>query len=146
MNNIIKIHDLINDKSKLMIIFDILNQLTDSPLIEYENLIKIINNLNNNHLIFVYLLDNIPVALITLFIEQKLIHGGKCVGHIEDLVVDNKYTGKGIASKLINHCLEICKNNNCYKTILDCDEKLLQFYENNEFKQQGICMRNSYKF
>ena len=29
------------------------------------------------------------------------------MGHIEDLVVDNKYNGKGIAKELINHCKQM---------------------------------------
>jgi len=122
-------------------IFGILSELTNAPIIPYKNYIKILNNLNENHQIFVYLEDNVPVGVITLLIEQKLIHNGKCVGHIEDLVVKKEYNGKRIAKKLINHCMGIAESKNCYKIILDCKEELESFYKKCNYNKQGICMR-----
>ena len=122
-------------------IFSLLNQLTSAPLINKENFNTIVNNLSNNHLIFVYELDDKITGCVTLLIEQKLIHSGKCVAHIEDLVVDNNYKNKKIGSILINYCVEIANNNNCYKIILDCNENLFEFYKKLNFKKQGICMR-----
>lgn len=150
MNNkdIITLKDCLNvdtnkDKNNVIInLFKLLSQLTVSPILNYDKVLTIVNNLNNNHYIFVYKnLENIPIGIITLIIEQKLIHAGQCVGHIEDLVVDYKYKGQGIASELINHCVQIAKDNNCYKIILDCKEELKSFYNKNDFKQQGVCMR-----
>lgn len=148
-NNIINLKErlhlaeTINDKSKFIInLFKLLSQLTISPILKYNEVLLIVNNLNDNHYIFIYEnFEKVPIGIITLFIEQKLIHGGKCVGHIEDLVVDHNYIGKRIASELINYCVEIAKNNNCYKIILDCKEELIPFYNKNNFKQQGVCMR-----
>ena len=119
--------ETINDKSKFIInLFKLLSQLTVSPILKYNDILSIINNLNDNHYIFIYEnFEKVPIGIITLFIEQKLIHGGKCVGHIEDLVVDNNYLGKGIASELINYCVNIAEENNCYKIILDCKEELI---------------------
>lgn len=132
----------INKNISVINLFKLLSQLTDSPVLNYDNILSIVNNLNDNHYIYIYKnLDNIPIGIITLIIEQKLIHSGKCVGHIEDLVVDHKYNGKGIASELINYCVQIAKDNNCYKVILDCKEELIPFYNKNNFKKRGICMR-----
>ena len=135
--------ETINEKSKFIInLFKLLSQLTVSPILKYNEVLSIINNLNHNHYIFIYEnFEKVPIGIITLIIEQKLIHGGKCVGHIEDLVVDNNFKGKGIASQLINHCVKIAEENNCYKIILDCKEELIPFYNKNNFKQQGVCMR-----
>lgn len=128
--------------STVIYLFKLLSQLTTSPILSYDKVLSIVNDLNDNHYIFIYKnYENKPIGIITLIIEQKLIHSSKCVGHIEDLVVDNNYKNKGIASQLINHCLEIAKNKNCYKVILDCKEELIPFYNKNNFKQQGICMR-----
>lgn len=121
-------------------IFEILSQLTHSPCLDCNDLIKIINSLPSNNNIYVYV-DNEIKGLVTLIIEQKLIHGGKCVGHIEDLVVDKNFSGKGIARELVNHCVNIAESNNCYKIILDCKEELEPFYNKLEFKKQGVCMR-----
>jgi len=122
-------------------IFPLLNQLTSSPSINKDNFNTIINHLSNNHLILVYELDSKIIGCITIFIEQKLIHSGKCVAHIEDLVVDNNYKNRKIGTELINYCIGIAKNNNCYKIILDCNENLVNFYKKINFNYQGICMR-----
>ena len=61
---------------------------------------------------FTFVEDDKTIGLITVFIEQKLIHGGKCVAHIEDLVVDKGHRKKGISTALINHVVkyvERCK-------------------------------------
>lgn len=121
-------------------IFEILSQLTHSPCLDSNDLIKIINSLPSNNNIYVYV-DYEIKGIVTLIIEQKLIHGGKCVAHIEDLVVDKNFSGKGIASELVNYCVNIAESNNCYKIILDCKEELEPFYNKLEFKKQGVCMR-----
>ena len=53
-------------------------------------LIKIIESLNENHLILVYLHFGTPIGIITVIIEQKLIHIKSCLGHIEDLIFEFK--------------------------------------------------------
>ena len=144
-NNIIDLKEnisILNENNFIDNLFLLLSQLTESPQLSYNKISEILSNLSSNHHIFVYLNDNkLPIGIITLIIEQKLIHEGKCVGHIEDLVVDNNYNGKGIALQLIDHCVKLAEKNNCYKIILDCKEELVPFYNKNKFKQQGICMR-----
>ena len=114
--NIITLKESLNlldniNKNKFVInLFKLLSQLTNSPLLKYDDLLSIVNNLNENHYIFIY--ENVekePIGIITLLVEQKLIHGGMCVAHIEDLVVDHNYKGKGIASQLIDHCIKIAQ-------------------------------------
>jgi glucosamine-phosphate N-acetyltransferase len=121
-------------------IFSLLSQLTDAPKIDISTYKSIINDISNNqfHNIFVYMKNNKPVGMITLLIEQKLIHGGKYVAHIEDLVIDKKYSGQGIATNLLNNVIYIAKKNNCYKIILDCKRELIPFYEKVGFKIRGI--------
>lgn len=135
--------NIINDKTKFMInLFKLLSQLTDSPVLNYKDFLHIINNLPNNHHIFIYKsIEYQPIGIITIIIEQKLIHGGKCVGHIEDLVVDSNNKGQGIAKELLNYCIELANEKNCYKVILDCKKELIPFYNKVDFKQKGVCMR-----
>ena len=129
--------DSIHDKNE---IFNLLSQLTYAPLISTEHFESILNGLNNNHQIFVYCKDNKIVGLITLLIEQKLIHNGACVAHIEDLVVDKKYNGQGIATELIDFCLKQTEKRNCYKIILSCKRELITFYEKSGFIENNIQM------
>ena len=81
------------------------------------------------------------IGSATLFIEQKFIHNGGKVGHIEDVVVSKEYEGRGIGFKLVNSLLEKARVMNCYKTILDCKDELIPFYERIGFKQESNQMR-----
>ena len=96
---------------------------------------------NTNHIIHVAVDDNKIIGSTTLLIEQKFIHDGGLVGHIEDVVVRKDYEGKGIGIKLIMSMLERAKEKNCYKTILDCKDDVKQFYERIGFKRESDGMR-----
>ena len=96
---------------------------------------------NPNHIIHVAIDGKKIVGTTTLFIEQKFIHNGGFVGHIEDVVVRKDCEGKGIGIKLITSMLERAKEKNCYKTILDCKDDVKQFYERIGFKHESNGMR-----
>lgn len=96
---------------------------------------------NPNHVVFVAVLDSKVIGSTTLLIEPKFIHKGGKVGHIEDVVIAKEYQGTGIGEKLINFVLDHAKQNQCYKTILDCTDDLKQFYEKIGFKKHSNCMR-----
>ena len=104
-----------------------------------EILEKII--LNPDHIIHVAEKNGKIVGSTTLLIEQKFIHNGGRVGHIEDVVVSKEFEGKGIGMKLVISLLEKAKTMNCYKTILDCKDELIPFYERIGFKQESNQMR-----
>jgi glucosamine-phosphate N-acetyltransferase len=135
----IKLLQDLDSEKHILTIFSLLQQLTDAPNIDISLYNNIISDISNNiyHNVFVYTKYNKPIGMITLLIEQKLIHGGSCVARIEDLVVDKKYNGQGIATKLLKHVITIANNNNCYKIILDCKRDLIPFYEKYGFKIRG---------
>ena len=81
------------------------------------------------------------IGSATLLIEQKFIHNGGKAGHIEDVVTRKGYEGKGIGREILKELIKIAKDNECYKIILDCDEKLVKFYEKLGFKKHSIMMR-----
>ena len=94
-----------------------------------------------NHIIHVAEDNGKIVGSTTLLIEQKFIHNGGYVGHIEDVVVSKEFEGRGIGIKLVTSLLEIANTRNCYKTILDCKDELIPFYERIGFKQESKQMR-----
>ena len=104
-----------------------------------EILKKIIND--PNHIIHVAIDDNKIVGSTTLLVEQKFIHEGGLVGHIEDVVVRKNYEGKGIGVKLVRTLLAYAKKKNCYKTILDCKDDVKAFYEKIGFHEESSGMR-----
>lgn len=81
------------------------------------------------------------IGTATLFIEQKFIHDGGKVGHIEDVAIKKGFQNKGLGKEIIKELIEIAKEEKCYKVILDCDEKVSRFYEKIGFKRHSIMMR-----
>jgi glucosamine-phosphate N-acetyltransferase len=65
----------------------------------------------------------------TLLIQRNLTHGARPYGHIENVVTDSAYRGKGIGRAVTVYLLERAKKARCYKVILDCNEKIIPFYE-----------------
>ena len=120
-----------------------LDFLSDTNKIDKNNIKEILKKIkqNPNHIIHVAIDDKKIVGSITLLIEQKFIHDGGLVGHIEDVVVRKDYEGKGVGIKLVTSMLERAKEKNCYKTILDCKDDVKQFYKRIGFKHQSNGMR-----
>ena len=81
------------------------------------------------------------VGTCTLLIESKFIHDGGIVGHIEDVSVDAKYQGTGVGGTLVKAVLEAAAKMGCYKTILDCQDEIMKFYEKIGFKKSATTMR-----
>ena len=113
-----------------------LDSLRETSNIDKNKAVEIFDKINSNsdHIIAVAELDGKVVGATTLLIEQKFIHNGGIVGHIEDVVVDKKFQGQKIGEKIIEYILEYAKNRGCYKTILDCTEDVKPFYEKMGFK------------
>jgi len=95
-------------------------------------------------MICVAVLDSQVVGAATIFIEQKFINKGGKVGHIEDVAVRKNYQGKGIGQKIIKALVLFAKKEGCYKTILDCQDDLIPFYEKAGFKRHSNAMRYDY--
>ena len=119
---------------------DNLRQTSNLEQNSVKNILKRILE-NENHIIHVAELNGKIVGSTTLLIEQKFIHEGGFVGHIEDVVVNKKFEGRGIGMKLVLSLLDVAKEKKCYKTILNCEDKLIPFYEKIGFKQKSTEMR-----
>ena len=119
---------------------DFLRNASDLDKNKANEILKKIKQ-NPNHIIYVAIDNKKIVGSTTLLIEQKFIHDGGLVGHIEDVVVRKDYEGKGIGIKLVMSMLERAKEKNCYKTILDCKDDVKQFYEKIGFKRESNGMR-----
>ena len=119
---------------------DFLRKASDIDKNKAKEILKKIKQ-NTNHIIYVAIDNKKIVGSTTLLIEQKFIHDGGLVGHIEDVVVRKDYEGKGIGIKLVTSMLECAKEKNCYKTILDCKDDVKQFYERIGFKRESNGMR-----
>lgn len=81
------------------------------------------------------------VGSITLLLEEKFIRGGSTAAHIEDVAVEKGAQGRGVGRMLVERALGEARGRGCYKTVLDCSEKLAGFYEKCGFERSGVCMR-----
>jgi glucosamine-phosphate N-acetyltransferase len=81
------------------------------------------------------------VGTAALLLEQKFIHGGGYVGHIEDVVVLRENAGQGIGTALVRHALKEAHKAGCYKVILNCHDKNVPFYEKLGFRRHELEMR-----
>ena len=96
---------------------------------------------NPDYTIYVAIDNGKVIGATTLLIEYKFIHDGGKVGHIEDVVIRNEYQGKGVGKKIVGALLKYAEKKGCYKTILDCTDDLIPFYENLGFKRHSNSMR-----
>ena len=97
-------------------------------------------NKNKNIHIWVIEINNELIASGTILYETKLIHNISLYAHIEDIIVSSKYRKNGYGLILLNELVGICKKNNSYKILLDCQEELIKFYEKSGFKKNGSQM------
>lgn len=96
---------------------------------------------NPNEVIYVASMGSKIIGAATIIIEQKFIHNGGKVGHIEDVVVAKEFQGKGIGQKIVYSLLKYAQKQGCYKTILDCTNDLIPFYKKLGFKLHSNSMR-----
>lgn len=90
--------------------------------------------------IYVYEHEEILVGTVSLIIEQKFINNCAVYAHIEDVVINPAYRGKGIGQKMIDTVITHCREAGIYKIILNCNEELKKFYSKNDFNDVGIQM------
>jgi len=133
------------------------NNLSRKHYLQYKTLIDsniteeffcdfIDNVLNKDHIIIILEDDDENmVGSGTLFIEKKLTYGGCNMGHIENILIDEKYRGNGYGEKMVNILLEIGKENKCYRVDLNCNSELEYFYQKNGLNKKNICMNIYFK-
>jgi glucosamine-phosphate N-acetyltransferase len=124
--------------------YKLLGQLTkiDPETMDSNRSDTFFRDLGQTHQIHVieHCKTNKVVATGTLFVEQKLIRNYGKVGHIEDIVVDEAYRGYGLGKIMIKNLSDIGKDLQCYKCILDCDDKHTGFYEKCGYIRKGAEM------
>jgi glucosamine-phosphate N-acetyltransferase len=115
----------------------LLSQLTEVGNITYEDFSNILSKIQSDIWVFEDTQSNKIVASASIFLEQKIIHNGGIVAHLEDVVVDETYRGKQLGKKLIGNIVEKARESGAYKIIADCKPELLSFYSKNGFEKKG---------
>ena len=101
---------------------------------------------NPLHRIFVAVLQEgidrgLTIGTTTLLVEPKFIFGGGRVAHIEDVAVRVEYQRKGIGFKLVSYATEQAAAMRCVRTVLDCSNENIPFYEKIGYSYHGNAMK-----
>lgn len=100
-------------------------------------------NLHNNYKQIWVVEDkryNIIIGSITLTLENNLFNKMGKYCRIEDLVVHDGIRKCGLGRTLVNHILKIAREISCFRVILNCNEKNINFYENCGFQNDKVEM------
>ena len=112
---------------------------------QFQGFLDHVMKSENLYLVIVDKQDDRIVGAGTLLLEQKIIHSmGKC-GHVEDIVVSERVRGRNLGKLLIEALLKHARSMNCYKVILDCAERNVQFYEKCGFTRKEVQMAVYFK-
>ncbi|KZS90186.1 acyl-CoA N-acyltransferase [Sistotremastrum niveocremeum HHB9708] len=76
------------------------------------------------------------IAVGSLFVERKFLRSLGLVGHIEDIAVSEKVQGRKLGLRIIEALTGISESVGCYKTILNCSDKNIPFYEKCGFEKK----------
>lgn len=85
--------------------------------------------------------QGLVIGTTTLLVEPKFIFGGGRVGHIEDVAVRAGYQTRGIGFKLVKYATEQAVLMRCVRTVLDCSDKNIPFYEKIGYSYHGNTMK-----
>ena len=80
---------------------------------------------------------NTIIVVASIHIIYKL---SRTLGLIEDVAVNKDHRGKGIGKSLVEKLIEIGKQKNCDKIVLNTSEKNSKFYEKIGFEKNEIQM------
>ena len=111
--------------------------LIESFSINYKKKINL-NALTDSKSVFIVAKDGQAiVGYASLHLLNKL---NRKTGLIEDVAVNKKYRGLGIGKLIVNKLIELSKENNCDKIILNSNEEYLNFYKKIGFNKEGFQM------
>jgi glucosamine-phosphate N-acetyltransferase len=125
-------------------LIETLSHLSDMAGLTPKEAKKILGTMKKTQLYHVFVAatpEGEVVGATTLLVEQKFIHRGGIVGHIEDVSVREGYEARGVGRSLVSAAVALARELGCYKCILDCKADLAGFYEGLGFRRHEIGMR-----
>jgi glucosamine-phosphate N-acetyltransferase len=96
------------------------------------------NMIYKNSFVYVIEYENKIIGSATLYLQLKFHNDFEKAGLIEEVIINEKFRGKGLGKKLINYIINEAKKNNCYKIVLNAEQKNAEFYSKLGFINKGI--------
>ena len=123
-------------------------QLHDNPMpVKSSDMMELWNRIlaDKDHHIIVAEEDGQIVASCVCVIIPNLTHNQQSYAFVENVITDEKYRNRGLATKCLDYAKQIAENENCYKMMLltgSKKESTLDFYRqagyNSEYKTAFI--------
>ena len=88
---------------------------------------------DENYYLLVAEMNKKIVSTATMLIQRNLTHNGRPYAHIENVVTDSSYRKRGIGKLLLSELINVSKNLDCYKVILNCSIENSKFYKSMGF-------------
>jgi glucosamine-phosphate N-acetyltransferase len=106
--------------------------------IEFGNRLHLIRS-NPNHFIYLLYYKDKLIGTTTVLIEPKIMHDLGSIAHIEDVVLDSQFQGRGYGQTLIQHAINhvVSSSLGCYKVILNCSDAMRKYYEKIGFEYKN---------
>lgn len=120
---------------------EVLSALSPVTLPDEQAMVIFRKRLRSGVKTYVAVNEDRVIGTASLLLETKFIHNGGCVGHVEDVAVDPQFQGQGVGQALIQHLVDVCRKERCYKLILDCNPKLVPWYGKLGFRDWCEAMR-----
>ena len=119
------------------------SQLTGSTLLSKNDFMVWWETVQGNPLFTLFgIIENNEtlIGLGALWLQPKYFHAP--IGHIEDIVIDEKYRGQKLGSYLVQAIINCAKNEKkCDQVVLKCKEKNIGFYEKQGLVINGTSMQ-----
>ena len=93
--------------------------------------------LDRNYAVCVYQERGKLLGTATLLIQLNLHNNGRPYGHIENVVTDKNYREKDIGKQMMEYLVKEAKKRDCYKIVLNGEEKNIPFYKKCKFRSTG---------
>ncbi len=92
-------------------------------------------------LIFIILIEGVVTGTVSLHLGHFSTWNNNWYGHLEDLIVDPAYRGRGIAEKLVNHAVEAARENDLARielSALNDNQSARRLYEKLGFTTNSV--------
>ena len=105
-----------------------------------EQFICFVNNLGDNHQVWILESDSRILATATVMYETKLIFNVSVNAHVEDVCVHPDFRSKGIGSRIIDKIYQEAQARGCRKMTLVTAQETSEFYIKNGYEIRGVQM------
>jgi predicted GNAT family N-acyltransferase len=130
-----------NYNEYLELMYEFTNYKKDVTIEDFKNYV---NQKTKLRIIILKNKENKIIGAGTIFNIEKLHNNS--IGQIEDVIISEKYRGNGLGKLIIEKLVVVGLNDfRCYKVILNCLDKNIDFYKKCNFTISGVQMRATNK-